>query len=173
MNTRELAGLLRKTANELEGQEDKEVCLESLILTKLLGEAFPEPTERGTDLCKLQSEVWKIAEEKGWHEKEVPFGEFISQCHAELSEAFEIYRVKGDTGINYIQPFEGLEHTSHGQVDLKIVATVPKGIPIELADVVMRILDYCETRRISLFQAMQIKMMYNRVRTYRHGGKHI
>lgn len=123
------------------------------------------------DLFKLQNEVWKIAEEKGWHEKEVSFGDFISNCHAELSEAFEIYRKKGDSGIDHVQPFEWLEHTTHGKVDMKIVASTPEGIPIELADVIMRILDFCETNGISMYQAIEMKMNFNKTREHRHGGK--
>lgn len=123
------------------------------------------------DICNLQASVWQIAEEKGWHEKELEFGEFIALCHSELSEALEIYRVKGERGINHVQPFEEIEHTSHGKVDMKIVATIPAGIPIELADVVMRILDFCETNGIDLESAMAMKLRYNKVREYRHGNK--
>ena len=118
------------------------------------------------DIFKLQTEVWKIAEKKGWHEgDEVSFGDFISNCHAELSEAFEIYRVKGAKAIPIVMPFELVEHISHREVG------GPQGIPIELADVVMRILDFCETNGIPLYQAIEMKMNYNKTRSHRHGGK--
>lgn len=47
----------------------------------------------------------------------------------------------------------------------------PEGIPIELADAVIRILDYCEFAGIDLESAISIKARYNESRPYRHGGK--
>jgi NTP pyrophosphatase (non-canonical NTP hydrolase) len=110
------------------------------------------------NLLKLQHEVWKIAEEKGWHENQndVSFGDFISNCHAELSEAFEIYRVEGEKGIPIVKAGNTLK---------------PEGITVELADVVMRILDFCETHGIPLYRAIEMKMNFNKTREHRHGGK--
>jgi NTP pyrophosphatase (non-canonical NTP hydrolase) len=47
----------------------------------------------------------------------------------------------------------------------------PEGLPIELADAVIRILDYCEYAGIDLGVAIRQKMAYNELRPYRHGGK--
>lgn len=127
------------------------------------------------DLLKLQNEAWKIAEEKGWHDKPLSFGEFISLCHGELSEALEIFRDKGEeaitrTGLEH----ETITHYSNGVVDMKVpVTSKPEGIPVELADVIIRILDYCESQGISMSQSIETKMMYNKTRSYRHGGKHL
>ncbi len=124
------------------------------------------------EIFKLQHEVWKIAEEKGWHEGEpISFGEFISLCHTELSEAFEIYRERGVCGITYVKLSETLEHTTRGEVDMELPISGPEGIPIELADVIMRIFDYCETKGINLQKALEAKMEYNKTREHRHGGK--
>jgi hypothetical protein len=124
------------------------------------------------DMFKLQNDVWKIAEEKGWHEgEELSFGEFIALCHSELSEALEIYRNKGASAIPVVKPFEWMEHASWGAVTMKVVTSAPVGIPIELADVIMRILDYCETHGIPMYQAIEMKMNYNKTREHRHGGK--
>ena len=103
--------------------------------------------------------------------EELSFGEFIALCHSELSEALEIYRTKGAAAIKEVQPFEWLEHTSNGGFDMKIVSSVPGGIPIELADVIMRILDYCETHGINMENAIKEKMEFNKTREHRHGGK--
>jgi NTP pyrophosphatase (non-canonical NTP hydrolase) len=106
--------------------------------------------------------VWRIAEERGWHDgRQLEFGEFISLCHAELSEALEIYRAKGDGAIRKIE-----------EVHSNIVGTTkPHGIPIELGDVIMRILDYCETHGINMETALERKLLYNKKRSYRHGDK--
>jgi len=47
----------------------------------------------------------------------------------------------------------------------------PEGEAIELADAVIRIMDYCEFVGIDLEQAIQLKHEYNKTRPYRHGNK--
>ena len=47
----------------------------------------------------------------------------------------------------------------------------PEGIPIELADVIIRVLDYCGYAGIDIDAAISQKHEYNRTRPYRHGGK--
>ena len=47
----------------------------------------------------------------------------------------------------------------------------PCGIPSELADVVIRILDFCESKNIDLESIIIEKMKYNESRPYKHGNK--
>lgn len=47
----------------------------------------------------------------------------------------------------------------------------PEGVPIELSDVIIRVLDACHEWGIDIDQAMKIKMDYNEHRPHRHGGK--
>jgi NTP pyrophosphatase (non-canonical NTP hydrolase) len=47
----------------------------------------------------------------------------------------------------------------------------PEGIPIELADVAIRLLDFCEANGIDLEEAIAEKHAYNLTRPFRHGGK--
>lgn len=118
------------------------------------------------DIYKLQCVTWRIAEEKGWHEGEpISFGEFIALCHSELSEALEIYRIEGGAAIPMVHPFQA------GESDMDLVISIPQGIPIELADVIMRILDYSETHGINIEKAIELKMAFNKTREHRHGDK--
>lgn len=44
-------------------------------------------------------------------------------------------------------------------------------IPTELADVIIRVLDYCGYAGIDIDAAISQKHEYNKSRPYRHGGK--
>lgn len=47
----------------------------------------------------------------------------------------------------------------------------PEGIPSELADIIIRVLDICGYHRIDIAAAIADKMAYNETRSHRHGGK--
>ena len=47
----------------------------------------------------------------------------------------------------------------------------PEGIAVELADAMIRILDYCAYSGIDIEEALKLKHAYNKGRPYRHGGK--
>ena len=115
-------------------------------------------TERGSMLEAKSIPEWckaihTYALDHGWWETERPFPEIIATIHSEASEAFERYR----------------DHW-HCQT-IKYVEGKPEGIPIELADIVIRIMDYCARAGIDLEDAVQQKHRYNLTRPYRHGGK--
>ena len=59
----------------------------------------------------------------------------------------------------------------HGMTDVYRNAESPKpeGVPIELADAVIRICDFCGLHGIDLEAAIEAKMEYNRGRPRRHG----
>ncbi len=115
-------------------------------------------------LNTLRDEIHKNAVEKGWWDEERTFGDVISLCHSELSEALEEYRA-GNEGIYY--------KSEDGRVSREQSEEFPKpeGIPIEFADVIIRILDFCGREGIDIAEAIAIKNAYNETRPYRHGGK--
>ena len=108
------------------------------------------------------AEVHQNAIEHGWWEEggafevERNFGELIALCHAELSGALEQYRAGHD-----------MKETYYGDDDK------PEGIPSELADVILRILDMCAHYRIDIGGMLVEKSTFNKTRSYKHGGKKI
>lgn len=49
----------------------------------------------------------------------------------------------------------------------------PEGVPTELADALIRLLDFFDARGIDPDLAVEGKLLYNETRGYRHGGKTI
>lgn len=117
-------------------------------------------------LNELAKEIHENAKEHGWWEgDDKRFGEIIALCHSELSEALEEYRNGRKipdvyySGSGYIAttPTKCCNH--------------PKGIAVELADCIIRILDYCGKEGIDIEGIIRLKHEYNKTRPHRHGGK--
>lgn len=82
---------------------------------------------------------------KGWCD-----GEIIALMHSELSEALEALR-HGNPPDNRIPAFGGVE--------------------AEMADLIIRIMDYGKARGFRIAEAVEAKMEYNATRPVKHGGK--
>jgi NTP pyrophosphatase (non-canonical NTP hydrolase) len=107
------------------------------------------------DLC------FRIAVSKGWHDKHhkddpQTFPTLLCLVHSEVSEALEDYR-KNAMPTQLWKSCTG---------DKK-----PSGIPSELADIIIRVMDLCGLYGIDIDKAVKEKLQYNESRPYRHGGK--
>ena len=102
----------------------------------------------------IQKETWQTSEAHGWHGLDRSFGDIIALCHSELSEALEEHR----NG-------HGAREIYYGENDK------PEGIPIEMADVVIRVMDWFEANDLLLSDVLDVKMKYNEGRPFLHGGK--
>lgn len=105
----------------------------------------------------LQELEHDIALSKGWWNPPKSFGEQIVMMHSELSEVIEAYRTE-DGDITKVWFDE------NGK---------PEGVPIEFADLVIRVLDTCGRYNIDLLGAILSKTKYNMSRSQRHGNKKI
>jgi NTP pyrophosphatase (non-canonical NTP hydrolase) len=101
-------------------------------------------------------ESYENARDHGWHDKERSIGDLICLMHSELSEALEEHR-------NGHSPTEVYYNEAK--------PNKPEGIPVELADCIIRIFDFCGKHDIDLESVISLKMKYNESRPYRHGNK--
>lgn len=118
------------------------------------------------NLTEFAKEVHENAVNHGWWEQDRSFGEIIALCHSELSEALEEYRNK--RGMIYC----GNKSTPDCECDCESCDfRKPEGIAVELADCIIRILDYCGKENIDIEEIVKMKHEYNKTRLYKHGGK--
>ena len=96
------------------------------------------------------AEINQNAIDKGWWEGDRNDGEMIALMHSELSECLEALR-HGNPPDSHIPEFKGSE--------------------AELADVVIRIMDYGAARGLRVAEAIIAKSEYNKGRSYKHGNK--
>jgi len=100
------------------------------------------------------SEVWKIADDHGFHDENVNTAPpmWCANLHGEVSELWEAYR-KG----NLNEP-----------CDKQIPLTCAEE---ELADIIIRAMDNAVQLGINIEHAVEVKSAYNKTRAFRHGGK--
>lgn len=102
----------------------------------------------------MQRQAYEQAVKSGWHEQPRSVGDLIALMHSELSEALEEFRKGNEPGHIYLG--------ENGK---------PEGVPVELADCVIRIMDFCGRYSINLQEMIELKMAFNAMRPHRHGGK--
>lgn len=99
----------------------------------------------------LEAEAnFKVAKDHGWWDGDINDGEKIALMHSELSEALEALRHRNPQD-SHIPKFTALE--------------------AELADVVIRVMDYSVYHKLHLAEAIQAKREYNATRAFKHGRK--
>lgn len=99
---------------------------------------------------EMSEAAFNVACASGFHDKPVEHGTRIALITSELSEALEAIR-HGNPPDDKIPEFTGLE--------------------AELADAVIRIMDFSETCQCNTGGAIVAKMRYNATRPHMHGGK--
>lgn len=101
-------------------------------------------------ISEIQEKVHKTAVAHGWWDGPRSVGEVLMLMVTEIAEAMEAYRA-GNPESDKIPGYSKLEE--------------------ELADVIIRLLDFAGGEGLDIDGAVMAKMAYNETRPYRHGGK--
>lgn len=104
------------------------------------------------------SESYTNAREKGFHDIGQSFGDKLMLAVSELAEALEEYR----NGCGLDQIYFVLDKDGRPK---------PEGVPVEIADCLIRLFDNCGYYEIPIIQAYTLKTAYNKTRPHLHGGK--
>lgn len=115
------------------------------------------PLRSAMYLNELAAVCYTIADAKGWHDDPREFGTVMMLIVTEIAEAMEAWR---DPDNDVTEVWYSPDNPGK-----------PEGVPIELADALIRILHTAAIYGIDIKAAVETKMKYNFNRPYRHGNK--
>ncbi len=101
------------------------------------------------DINGFMREIHQNAVEHGFWDEKPSFAEIVALCHSELSEALEADRA--------------------GEPLIYIKGDKPEGKAVEMADCIIRILDWMGSENIDAEDVIATKCAYNETRPYKHG----
>ncbi len=124
-------------------------------------------------LTELAKQIHKNNKEKGFHKRHIEVGTLIALMHSELSEALEAHRKNRSADLTQFDferqgtPFHEKSITAMAFED-----NIKDTIEDEMADTIIRILDFCGLHDIDIQRHLTLKLAYNESRAEKHGKQY-
>lgn len=121
-------------------------------------------------LNELAKEIHENAVAHGFWDEDRPLSEVLMLIVSELAEALEEARAgdKMNGRISCMHYYSGEGYVSSVPTNC---CKKPEGIVVEVADALIRILDWCGHEGIDIEGIVREKHEYNKTRPYKHGKK--
>lgn len=132
----------------------------------------------GEELTKLATHIFNANAKKGFHEEDREKGTLLMLVVSELSEALEADRNNFYTTIipnqlnSILMKFTSNSSVDHAQAIDEFEAHVKDTEEDEIADAIIRLLDYAGKYKIDIGKHIYLKLLYNRTRLYKHGKEY-
>lgn len=135
------------------------------------------------NLTELSKDIYKANAAKGFWPKDPSqrnTGEALMLMTSELAEALEADRKgkhfkQAGTHMEEVNKMQLKQHLKDGNIKdfVKYFLEFQKDtFEDELADAIIRILDYCGGMEIDIQSHLELKLAYNRTREFKHGKKY-
>jgi NTP pyrophosphatase (non-canonical NTP hydrolase) len=129
-------------------------------------------------LNDLRDEVYENARAHGFHDVGRTVGDALMLITTEVGEAYEAFREGAKLAeMRYECKYPGDDCGEDGLLrcpdgnEREVFLHKPVGVPSEIADVIIRCLDFAGEHHIDIERAVREKMEFNRTRPFKHGGK--
>ncbi len=129
---------------------------------------------------RLAKKIFEANKKKGFwtkNPKDRNFGEVIALCHSELSEALEADRKGTNASLDTFE-FLNKEPETMGSIEeaeelfkSTFKTYIKDTKEDELADTIIRVLDYCGAMDIDIDRHIELKLRYNETRGNKHGKR--
>lgn len=145
-----------------------------MIMARIPGTTFHDedpPKVESKGLNVLRDEAYENAKAHGFHDVNHTVGDSMMLITTEIGEAFEAFREGAKPsemkyeGSETFESFAGAGRPSARRLHK------PIGVPSELADIIIRVLDFSGEHGIDIERAVLEKMAYNKTRPFKHGNK--
>ena len=116
-----------------------------------------------------QKKVYQTAIDHGWWDR--PACEKKAELPSTEPQGVDYHLVATKIALMHSELSEALEFLRTGNFCTYIKEGKPEGVVVELADVVIRIMDLCGGLGLDLEEALMMKSDFNETRPHKHGGK--
>lgn len=123
-------------------------------------------------LNELSQQIFKANQAKGFWDTKRNVGEVLMLCVSELAEALEADRKEHYAELSEMETFLDTQIFDEKSFNLEFEYRIKNTFEDELADTIIRILDYCGGRNIDIDKYIELKLRYNELRPHKHGKKY-